>query len=287
MDHTQSPLSERTFLDGTEIEIIRDTRPSNPPQHVMFDFDGTLSLIREGWQKIMAGLIVELLSNTDTRETDWELSVFADEFVAETTGLQTIYQMIRLAGEIEARGTKPDDPLVYKHEFNRRLLAHIARRRELLRNGKISSAALSVPYAHDMLHALTSRGVTVYLASGTDLDYVREEASLLGIDTYFGEHIHGAVDDYKSFSKEIVIRRIIEDNKITGDSFVGFGDGFVDMESVNAAGGTAVGVASDETGMTGTADEWKRTRLVNACADIIIPDYRDYPALVSYLWQQE
>lgn len=287
MDHTQSALSGRRFLDGTEIELIRDTRPALPPKHVMFDFDGTLSLIREGWQKIMAALIIEMLRKTESTETDEELSAFADNFVAETTGLQTIYQMIRLAGEIEARGAKPDDPLDYKHEFNRRLLAHIARRRELLRNGKISSAALSVPYAHDMLHALTSRGVTVYLASGTDLGYVREEASLLGIDTYFGEHIHGAVDDYKSFSKEIVIRRIIEENNITGDSFVGFGDGFVDMESVKAGGGTAVGVASDETGTTHAVDEWKRTRLSNAGADIIIPDYRDFPALISYLWQSE
>ncbi len=289
MENTETVITQRSrrFIEGTEIEIIRDTRPSAPPKHVMFDFDGTLSLIREGWQRIMAELIVELIRKTGANETEDEITVFADDFVAETTGLQTIYQMIRLAGEIEKRGTKPEDPLVYKHEFNRRLLTHIAKRRESLRNGTVMPKELSVPYAHNILGALIDRGVTIHLASGTDIAYVREEASLLGIDTCFGKHIHGAVDDYRLFSKEIVIKRIIEDYRISGDTLVGFGDGFVDMESVKAADGTAVGVASDETGKTNVADEWKRTRLINAGADIIIPDYRDYAALIAYIWQSE
>ena len=41
----------------------------------------------------------------------------------------------------------------------------------------------------------------MYLASGTDEHYVREEAALLEIDSYFGENINGAIDDYQLILK--------------------------------------------------------------------------------------
>ena len=56
----------------------------------------------------------------------------------------------------------------------------------------------------------------LYLASGTDERYVLEEARLLGLDKYFGAHIYGAVEDYKTFSKAMVIERILEINQVDG-----------------------------------------------------------------------
>ena len=56
------------LLPGTEIEIIR--QPSRrKPRHVLFDFDGTLSLIREGWPEVMVPLMVEVLQATGTDES--------------------------------------------------------------------------------------------------------------------------------------------------------------------------------------------------------------------------
>ena len=37
---------------------------------VIFDFDGTLSLIREGWQKIMKGYFFEELSKAPAKRED-------------------------------------------------------------------------------------------------------------------------------------------------------------------------------------------------------------------------
>ena len=283
MEHFGAFTKQPRYLNGSYIELISDARPIVPPKHVLFDFDGTISLIRKGWQEIMSALIVEVLRKTGTDETENELFDFATRLIAETTGLQTVYQMIRLAEEVKKRGVKPEEPLDYKHVYNRRLLNHIANRRDSLSSGAVKPEELAVPYAHDILRALVDRGVTVHLTSGTDIEYVREEAQLLGVDIYFGNNINGALDDYRSFSKKIAIEHIIKKFSISGDTLVGFGDGFVDMETVKSVGGKAVAVASDETGRSGKVDDWKRMRLIKAGADIVIPDFRDLPQLLSYL----
>ncbi len=49
----------------------------------------------------------------------------------------------------------------------------------------------------------------MYLASGTDEIYMKEEARLLDVARYFDGGVYGALDDYKSFSKKILIQRIL------------------------------------------------------------------------------
>ena len=39
------------FLPQTSIEIVREVTLTEPPKHAVFDFDGTLSLIREAGRK--------------------------------------------------------------------------------------------------------------------------------------------------------------------------------------------------------------------------------------------
>jgi len=272
------------FLHGSTVEIIRDARPVEPPSHALFDFDGTVSLIREGWQDIMVPLMVELLAETGTGETVEELTAVVSEYVERLTGEQTIYQMIRLAEEIRKRGGTPREPLYYKRLYHERLIGSIHDRREGLRSGRIEPEAMIVPGADKALALLRDRGVVLYLASGTDEPYVIEEARLLGLDTCFGEHIYGARDDYRTFSKEHVIRRILELNGVGGASLIGFGDGYVEIANVKGAGGMAVGVASDEKGRSGRPDEWKRARLIGAGADVIIPDFCDCEVLFDYIW---
>jgi hypothetical protein len=47
----------------------------------------------------------------------------------------------------------------------------------------------------------------------------------------------------------------------------------------------AVAVASEEAGRSGRPDAWKRDRLAGVGADIIIPDFRDWAALLDYLFR--
>ena len=273
------------FLPGTSIEILADGRGDQPPAFALFDFDGTLSLVREGWVDVMVPMMVEILQRTATDESAEQLAEVCREFVDELTGKQTIYQMIRLAEEVERRGGRPDDPLEYKHLYHDRLMERIEGRRDRLRNGEASPEEMLVPGSLEMLQGLAERGVTVYLASGTDVAYVREEAELLGIDGFFGSHIYGAVDDFRSFSKQMVIERLLEENRVEVSRLVGFGDGFVEIDNVKGCGGLAVGVASDESARNGRADAWKRDRLVGVGADVIVPDFGEAGELLNWMWR--
>ncbi|MDE0299906.1 MAG: HAD hydrolase-like protein [Candidatus Poribacteria bacterium] len=272
------------FLPGSPIEIIRSVNFTGPPEYALFDFDGTLSLIREGWMNVMIPVMVEVLRETGTGESREQLHNLVYKFVTELTGKQTIYQMIRLKEEVALRGGTPLDPLDYKREYHNRLMERINSRREGLRTGRTAPGEMLVPGSVELLNGLKRRDVQMYLASGTDEHYVREEALLLGIDSYFGENIYGAIDDYRSFSKAQVIRNILDNADVVPSKLVGFGDGYVEILNVKEAGGTAVGVASDESERSGKPDVWKRERLIGVGADLIIPDFRHHEDLIEYLW---
>ena len=273
-----------SFLPGTSIEVICDSRGDQPPAYALFDFDGTLSLVREGWVEVMVPMMVEILSETGTGESPGQLGKICREFVDELTGKQTIYQMIRLVEEVRQRGGRLADALEYKQLYHDRLMERIAGRRDRLRRGEASPESMLVPGSLEMLRGLIDRGVTLYLASGTDAAYVREEAELLAIDGFFGPRIYGAVDDFQSFSKQMVIERLLEENRVDGARLVGFGDGYVEIDNVKTAGGSAVGVATDESNRNGRVDAWKRERLAGVGADVIVPDFGEAAALLSWLW---
>jgi phosphoglycolate phosphatase-like HAD superfamily hydrolase len=276
-----------TFLPGSSIEIVRPVRLPRPPAHALFDFDGTLSLIREGWMDIMVPMMVQVLAPfAKPGETPESLEALVHDFVSSLTGKQTIYQMIRLADEVRIRGGTPRDPQEYKDEYHDRLMARIARRRKGLADKSIPPEAMLVPGSLEILGMLREKGLPIYVASGTDEAYVFEEAHLLGIDEYAPGRIYGAKADYQSFSKEMVIRRILEENKVEGNRLVAFGDGYVEIADCKSVGGVAVAVASDEAGRSGRPDAWKRGRLIGAGADIVVPDYREASALMAYLWGQ-
>jgi len=226
---------------------------------------------------------VEMLPS---REDDTEESVrkmLLDD-IMKLNGKQTIYQMIQLAERIKERGGTPKDPLWYKHEYLRRLDLRIQNRKEAILSGEIKQDDYVVHGARHLLEVLTGKGLPVYLASGTDEPFVKEEARILGLDHFFKGHIYGALDDYKSFSKKMVIERIMRENNIPGESLMSFGDGYVEIENTKEVGGLAVAVATDEANNgSGNIDEWKRNRLAGVGADVIIPDYRDIDVLLPRL----
>jgi phosphoglycolate phosphatase len=273
------------FLDE-EMEIRRADLPRGRFRSVIFDFDGTLSLIREGWPQVMIPMMVAALRETGTHETDGQLTATVEEFVMRLNGRQTIYQMIQLADEVRRRGGQPLDPLAYKHRYHDLLMERIHSRLAALESGAATPEEWTVPGSHALLENLRRRGLTLYLASGTDLKYVRHEAGLLGVAEYFGEHIYGALDDYQTFSKQMIIDRILRENDLHGEELLGFGDGFVEIEEIKRVGGVAVAVASDEVNRRGI-HAWKRDRLVRAGADIVIGDYRRDERLLAYLMGED
>jgi phosphoglycolate phosphatase-like HAD superfamily hydrolase len=197
-------------------------------------------------------------------------------------GKQTIYQMIQFAERVKERGGTPQEPLWYKHEYLRRLEQKIQDRIEDLQGGRCQPDRFLLHGSRALLEDLRARGLNLYLASGTDEVFVKREAELLKVTEFFGDRIYGAKDDYKSFSKKIVIERILRENAIQGERLLAFGDGYVEIQNTKEVGGLAVAVASDEANNgSGKVDEWKRNRLLGVGADVVVPDYRDGKALMK------
>lgn len=266
----------------SQIEVLRDDFRRGEFRVALFDFDGTLSLIRRNWQAVMIPMMVDVLTATGTDETAEQLETYVEEYVMRLNGKQTIYQMIQLVDEVRQRGGRPLDPLDYKQQYHDLLWEKVSQRIESVRSGECLPEELTVPGTHALLTELRDRGLEIYLASGTDVNYVRDEVEVLGLSEFFGERIYGALDDYKSFSKKMIIEQIIREAGYDGHQLIGIGDGFVEIEEMRRAGGVAVGVASEEETRTGI-NEWKRQRLIRAGADIIIGDYRGRDQLYKVL----
>lgn len=280
-------VKETKFLPGTKVELIRDIDLQEKPEYAVFDFDGTVSLVREGWPDVMIPQFLEELVATGTTESEEELTKLVTHFIDELTGKQTIYQMIRLCEEIEKRGGTPKEPNHYKNRYLELLQVRIQDRHDSLNDGSMNPNELLVPGSYECLQGLQDRGVTLYLASGTDEEFVKHEAGLLGLSQFFGDRIYGAQEDYKNFSKKMVIERILKENNVPGNRLLGLGDGYVEIDNIKEAGGTAIAVASDEANKSGDVDPWKRDRLIGVGADVVIPDFQEIDTLFRYLWKED
>src|SRR5688572_11235302 len=160
------------------VEFTPGFTPRPTISHVLFDFDGTLSLIRQGWPDVMVPMFFEMLPPR-AGETGADLRRLVFEDIMRLNGKQTIYQMIQLAERVRERGGEPREPLWYKHEYLRRLNERIGQRVDGLRSGSIAPDELLVHGARGLLERLRGKRFTLYLASGTDEPYVKAEAALL------------------------------------------------------------------------------------------------------------
>jgi phosphoglycolate phosphatase len=272
-------------IEGTAVEIV-ESPPRAPLRHAVLDLDGTISLLRDGWQDHMVPMMVEVLLDCPGSEAREEVEKVVIDFVDHLTGKQTIYQMIRLAEEVRKRGGTPEEPLAYKREYYDRLNRAMEERLEGLRRGELQAGEFLLAGAREFLEELERRGVACYLASGTDVEYVRSEAALLGIERYFGGGIFGALPQYREFSKERVIRKILADHGLSGPELLVVGDGYVEIENGRAAGAVAFGIYSRENNRYHMNAD-KRARLQRAGAHLLAPDLVHGPAVLEYLQSPE
>lgn len=264
-------------------EVLNPQVRRGPYRAVLFDFDGTLSLIREGWPRVMVGMMVSILHQRNlVKEPDEELWGLIERFVMTLNGHPTIVQMERFAEEIASRGGTPDAATVYLQDYLDRLMAVVQQRWDLLASGRATAEAWVVPNAHGILASLEARGMPLFLASGTDLEAVLHEGHLLKVLSHFGEQGYAPAGGDPSFSKGQVVDSIVKSLGIRSDELLGFGDGVVETQEVKRMGGTFIGVASAEPGQTGINED-KRSRLAAAGADMIIPDYAEQEALLHWI----
>jgi phosphoglycolate phosphatase-like HAD superfamily hydrolase len=265
------------------VETIHPGASAPGARIAVFDFDGTVSLIRAGWVEIMVPMMIEVLTELDTGESPADLRHAVEPFIWRLTGKDTIYQMIALAEQVTLRGGTPLDPRQYKQQFLDRLFAVSGRRILELRDRRCAPDQYLVPGTRALLEDLRGRGLQLYLASGTDEDHLKEEAALLDVTRYFDGGVYGALPDPDAFSKRILMERILRLPGMRPHYLIGFGDGPVEIEELKRAGGVAVGLATDEPVCHDTSP-WKRRNLIEVGADYIIPNYLCRPVLLPMLF---
>jgi phosphoglycolate phosphatase len=271
-----------TVLPGSRIEIVGDVPRPVAIRAALLDFDGTLSLVRGGWQTIMLDLMVEALSDAAPGEPQDALRAEANGYVVDLTGEPTLVQMQALAEAVARRGASAESPEAYKELYLERLEHTIQGRLDALAAGTLSREDLMVPGATSLLAELAHRGIACCLASGTDHDQVVAEADILDIAGYFDAGVYGAVAPPATFSKAHVIAELQQRYALAGPDLLVVGDGPVEIIEGERAGAITVGVASDED-YPGRLDADKRARLIEAGAALIVPDLTEQRQLWDYL----
>lgn len=267
---------------STPLEILNPNhKPNGNIKAVIFDFDGTFSTLRCGWEKVMRKMMLELISGG--KEYDKALEKKVDDYIDTSTGIQTVYQMQWLKDEVEnaGYGKVERDVWWYKDEYNRRLMEEVSRRTQRLASNEDSPNQYLIAGAVDFLKALKAKGITAYLASGTDHKDVVREATALGVADQF-TLIKGAPERQVSCSKEAVIKMLLEESQLPADSLLVVGDGKVEIALGTQQGAYTLGVATDEKNLKGM-NSIKRTRLQNAGADAITGDFENLDELLGWL----
>jgi phosphoglycolate phosphatase len=266
------------------VELINPSVRRGAFRVALFDFDGTLSLIREGWPRVMVDLMLaHLRAQNLIREPELACSAHVEGFVMALNGHPTIKQMERFAEEVTARGGTPDDPAAYLQQYLAALMAVVRGRWEALETGRARPEEWVVPNAHGILGEFQRREVPLFVASGTDFAHVAREVELLRLAPHVSGRVFAPKDNDATFRKRDVIERAVREVGVRGAELIGFGDGVVETQEVKRAGGVAVGVASVEAGARGV-NAAKRDKLVAAGADLIVPDYEHAPELLAWLW---
>lgn len=249
---------------------------------VVFDFDGTISTLRCGWEQIMEPLMLEMICPDSNYSPELRKNV--TDYIDQSTGIQTAYQMKWLAEQVEQATGVSRDVWYYKEQYNQRILDYVERKKQRIRDGIDEPSSYLMEGSVEFLRRLRERGCRLFLASGTDDADVKEEARFLGVDTYF-EDIKGAPAGSFGCSKELVLNQLME-NAGEGARLAVFGDGKVEIQLAKKVGALAVGIASNEPARHGI-DEHKRQRLEAAGADVIYGDFLPGDELVRLVMGEE
>ena len=234
--------------------IVLEQHTKRKIDHAVFDFDGTLSTLRCGWETVMEPLMLEcIFGDGYTSEDRQEVR----DYIKNSTGIQTILQMKWLAERVRLQGKAPLDPWEYKAEYNRRLMVNVQKNVEDALSGNADRYVIRS--AEQFLAALRERGIKISAASGTDEADVIREAEVLGLSRYF-EEIAGARPHSEDCSKEATLRRLISHG--SGGILV-VGDGPVEIRLGKASGACTLGICGKEKELCGY-DEVKVRRLTDA-----------------------
>lgn len=260
------------------LEIRELCAAHTPIRAAIFDFDGTISALRCGWEAVMEKVMLERLRPSGLSEEELLRRIRA--YIEESAGIQTIYQMEWLAEQVRTLcNAEPLDAWAYKDEYNAALLDMVNERIQRLETGRAQPEEFLIPGSMEYLRLLAARNVDVYIASGTDDVDLQREAELLGVRSMVAR-IQGAPHRQKNCSKEAVLRELANSGKYAGRELLVAGDGKVEIQLGHEKGAITVGLATQELHTDGGFHPKKLEKLRAAGADYLVPDFN---ALIE-LW---
>lgn len=251
------------------LEIL-EQKKAGPVRAAIFDFDGTLSTLRFGWEHIMLDVLMSVLGQGGLNTPDRRLQL--EQFIRETTGIQTAFQMQQFTGLLTGWGyANVRDPWYYKDLYNEALMEMVRTRTSALINQKTVPEDYRMAGSVEFLRELADRNIQMFIASGTDHEDVVREVEALGFSPFFRD-IKGAPHRKLSCPKEAAFAQAVEDFGFTPEEILVVGDGKVEIRLAVEKGAWPLGLASDEARRRGV-DPIKKERLIRAKAWAISGDF--------------
>ena len=277
------------FYPGSRIEITETLERKLSPSHIMMDHDGTISVLREGWEDLMVNLMLRCITGPSlsrlSPEEKQTLTDKVNQLISQTTGAPTIVQMEGLVEMIEREGYTSISAIktaeAYKAMYLEDLNQHVDRRINRFRKAELQIDDVTVKGVLGFILRMKEKGLHLYLASGTDEEYVIKEAEALGYAAHFDGGIHGARPDSGN-AKQKVLKQLTQKDGVNAEAIIVIGDGPSEIREGRKVGAICIGVASDELRRYGL-NHHKRERLIRAGAHMIIEDFSQLDFLEQLL----
>jgi len=243
----------------------------------LFDFDGTVSLLRQGWEDVMEEVMMEAITGGKeiSEELYHQILSTVRNLINRSTGVRTSVQMRVLEKLVRRYGLTPEKEILsyqeYKKIYTSRLKEVVKKRMNEVNTGRKKKEEFLVKGVIEFLELLKENSIKVFLASGTDRSDVVEEAKFLGVYDYF-EPLENVVNVKGEITKRKIVEELVKRFDLSGGELLIVGDGPVEIMIGWKYKALTLGVACDEY----EEDRWdfrKVERLSRAKADILIPNF--------------
>lgn len=259
------------------IEIIR--APQRKFTLAAIDFDGTMSLIRIGWQQVMHGVMKSALQQYHPRPDRIDDDIRT--YIAHSTGQPSIIQMAWIDEQMMLFGGPQRGAQFYLDQFSNGMKHQIDARIASITDDTTADSFM-INGARQFLFTLARRNIHIALVSGTEQSHLIRESAALRIDSFFDAGIYGPGSHAPNFTKHDAIARLITEYNVPPGGLLSVGDGPVEIKAGKALDGYSLAVASDEHG--GGLDADKRQHLIDVGADAVIANFEHLDTLSHVLF---
>ncbi|MFZ9858006.1 MAG: HAD family hydrolase [Roseiflexaceae bacterium] len=258
------------------IEIIR--APTAKFTLAAIDFDGTMSLIRIGWQQVMHSVMKAALRDYHPNHAHIDTDIRT--YIAHSTGQPSIIQMAWVDEQVMLYGGPQRGAHYYLDQFSNAMKSQIDDRVASITDESTADAFM-IPGARQFLQTLAQRNIHIALVSGTEHHHLVRESAALKIDSYFDAGIYGPGSHAPGFTKHDAIAQLIARYNVAPNALLSVGDGPVEIKAGRVLGGYSLAVASDEH--SGGLDADKRQHLLDAGADAVVAHFSQLDVITQAL----